>query len=60
MKIAMVGGGASAVVLLAHLLEQADTSDLKGLEVVIYEKNKTIGPGLAYSADLTRQGTYSK
>lgn len=47
-SVAIVGGGASGVLMAAHLLRSGDA----GLEVTIIEKRASLGRGLAYSTDL--------
>jgi uncharacterized NAD(P)/FAD-binding protein YdhS len=47
-SIAIVGGGASGVLLAAHLLRDRRSD----VEVTIVEKRKSLGRGLAYSTDL--------
>lgn len=46
LRVAVVGGGASAVITAAHLLGAADADH--PVDVRIIEKDPTIGPGLAY------------
>jgi uncharacterized NAD(P)/FAD-binding protein YdhS len=47
-SIAIIGGGASGVLMAAHLLRSRDP----GLDIVIIEKQTSLGRGLAYSTDL--------
>lgn len=47
-SIAIIGGGASGVLMAAHLLRGRDP----GLDIVIVEKRASLGRGLAYSTDL--------
>lgn len=47
-SIAIIGGGASGVLMAAHLLR----SRAPGLDIVIIEKRSSLGRGLAYSTDL--------
>ncbi len=47
-SIAIIGGGASGVLMAAHLLRSGNA----GLEVTIVEKRASLGRGLAYSTDL--------
>jgi uncharacterized NAD(P)/FAD-binding protein YdhS len=47
--IAIIGGGASGLILAAHLLETAKP----GLRVVLIEKGDRIGAGIAYAAQLS-------
>jgi uncharacterized NAD(P)/FAD-binding protein YdhS len=47
-SIAIIGGGASGVLMAAHLLRDRNSN----VEVTIVEKRKSLGRGLAYSTDL--------
>ncbi len=47
-SIVVVGGGASGVILAAHLMRRADPD----VRVTVIEKGDRIGPGLAYSTTL--------
>ncbi|TIT04030.1 FAD/NAD(P)-binding protein [Mesorhizobium sp.] len=46
-SIAIIGGGASGVLMAAHLLRSRDP----GLDIIIIEKRRSLGRGLAYSTD---------
>ena len=48
-SIAIIGGGASGVLMAAHLLRSPDPD----LDIVIIEKRTSLGRGLAYSTDLS-------
>ena len=48
-SIAIIGGGASGVLMAAHLLRSPDPD----LDIVIIEKQTSLGRGLAYSTDLS-------
>ncbi|SDZ34951.1 FAD/NAD(P)-binding protein [Thermoactinomyces sp. DSM 45892] len=51
-KIAIIGGGASGVALLKKLIDSLiDNMDSK-IEISIFEKNDSLGPGLAYQDDV--------
>lgn len=47
-SIAIIGGGASGVLMAAHLLREDDP----GVDITIVEKQPSLGRGLAYSTDL--------
>ncbi|WP_353023623.1 FAD/NAD(P)-binding protein [Mesorhizobium sp. M1403] len=47
-SIAIIGGGASGVLMATHLLRSRDPN----LDIVIIEKRTSLGRGLAYSTDL--------
>ncbi|SJM30568.1 FAD/NAD(P)-binding protein [Mesorhizobium delmotii] len=47
-SVAIIGGGASGVLMAAHLLRSGNS----GLEITIIEKQASLGRGLAYSTDL--------
>ncbi|RWP02672.1 MAG: hypothetical protein EOQ99_22470 [Mesorhizobium sp.] len=47
-SVAIVGGGASGVLMPAHLLRSGNA----GLEITIIEKRASLGRGLAHSTDL--------
>lgn len=49
-RIAIIGGGAAGLAVIAHLLERFDPGQHKPIELVLFEKSDRIGPGLAYSA----------
>ncbi|EPS28688.1 hypothetical protein PDE_03634 [Penicillium oxalicum 114-2] len=52
--VAIVGGGASALAILLHLIEKGQEGNLFS-KIVVFEKSALAGPGLAYSSSC--QGT---
>lgn len=49
-RIVIVGGGASGIALLANIVEKFIAANVSGWEIIVVDKNKKIGPGLAYGA----------
>ncbi|MCX7119127.1 MAG: FAD/NAD(P)-binding protein [Legionellales bacterium] len=50
LKIAIIGGGPAGLSVCIQLMKNFIASNVKNIEIIVFEKNNKIGPGLPYKA----------